>query len=270
MSTLWLTYSWKDNTANDVDFMAQEIKTTGVNVKLDRWDLAAGKRLWEQIGAKISDPSVCQSWGIYATQDSLVSEPCKEELYYALDRAISSRGEAFPIIGIFPSPIESSLIPPAIRIRLYVSLTDPDWKERVRAAVLGEKVSISRIEVLPYEVKIHTIDPTNYTPRAGLDGKTAIELRPRAGVWCPIFVGIPSSESERVNPELRRGPKGHVPAGCVLHGGTPQLSKCGTYWGMTAMDEATPTQSLYLICDSLPSRIKFGVNGGAPQYEINL
>lgn len=270
MNTLWLTYSWKDNSANDVDFIAQEIESTGVIVRLDRWDLNAGKRLWEQIGDKISDPSCCQSWAIFATQESLLSEPCKEELYYALDRAITSRGENFPIIGIFNSPVEHSLIPPSIRTRLYVSLTDPDWKERVRAAALGEIVSISRPEITSFEVKIHHIDSESYSERAGLNGKIAIEVRPRAGVWCPFFAGIPASEKDQVSPELRRGPRGQVPSGCVLHGGNPQMSKCGSYWGMTAMDEATPTQSFYLICKKLPSRFKFGVNGGPVQYEISL
>ena len=35
-------------------------------------------------------------------------------------------------------------------------------------------------------------------------------------------------------------------------------------------DEATPTQSYYLLCKALPSSIKFGVNGGPPQFVVNL
>jgi hypothetical protein len=271
MKALWLTYSWKDNVSHDVDFVAYEIESTGITVRLDRWDLTAGKRLWEQIGHLVSDPNTCDSWALYATQDSLLSEPCKEELYYALDRALSTRGQDFPIIGIFPHPIDKSLIPPVIRTRLYVSLTDPDWQERVRAATLGDKASITRPKITPYELRIHQLDSVDFDTRAGLDGKSiAIEVRPRAGVWAPFLAVIPASEKDTVNPELRRGPRGRVPEGCVLHGGRPQLSKDGDLWGMNAMDEATPTQSYYLVCAELPSRFKFGVNGNPPQYEVTL
>lgn len=271
MITLWLTYSWTDNVSKDVDFIAQEIESTGITVKLDRWDILAGKRLWEQIGDMISDPGTCTSWAIFATQNSLSSESCKEELYYALDRALSVRGEEFPLIGIFPSPIDRELIPPAIRTRLYVSLTDPDWKERIRATTLGERPSINHENINPYELIVHKINPENYSERAGLNDKNiAIEVRPRAGVWAPFIAAIPVSEKDTVDPQLRRGPRGKIPEGCVLHGGNPKLSKDGQLWGMSAMDEATPTQSYYVICNSLPSLFKFGVNGGPPQYEINF
>ena len=179
MSTLWLTYSWTDNVTKDVDFIAQEIESAGITVKLDRRNISAGKRLWEQIGDMISDPSACTSWAIFATQNSLSSEPSKEELYYALDRALSVRGGDFPLIGIFPSSIDRELIPPPIRTRLYVSLTDPDWKEMVRATTLGERPKIKHEEISPYELIVHKIIPEDYSERAGLNDKNiVIEVRP--------------------------------------------------------------------------------------------
>ena len=57
MANVWLTYSWADNKDNEVDFIAQELTGAGLVVRLDRWDLEAGKRLWEQIGDFISDPN---------------------------------------------------------------------------------------------------------------------------------------------------------------------------------------------------------------------
>jgi hypothetical protein len=35
-----------DNESQDVDFVAQELKAAGLTVKLDRWNIGAGKRLW--------------------------------------------------------------------------------------------------------------------------------------------------------------------------------------------------------------------------------
>ena len=102
MGKLWLTYAWSDNAQQDVDFVAQELRGAGVDVKLDRWTVGAGKRLWEQIDHSIRDPKECDGWAIYLTQSSLTSQPCLEELAYALDRALGTRGQAFPLIGISP------------------------------------------------------------------------------------------------------------------------------------------------------------------------
>lgn len=271
MPDLWLTYCWDDNRSGDVDFVAQELEAVGTTVHLDRWDLSAGRRLWEQIGESICNEEACSSWAFYATQQSLNSEPCKEELYYALDRALTSRGSSFPLIGIFPSSVPSSVIPPAIRSRLYVSLTDPDWSERIRAAASGERLSMERPDIEPYELIIHQIDPGSHGARAGLEKKRfGVEMRPRAGVWCPFLVAFPANEQDDVVPELRRGPRGRVPDGCVMHGGCPQLSADGSLCGLTAMDEATPTQSFYLLCTNMPSKIRFGANAGPPQYDVVL
>ena len=112
----------------DVDFVAQELVRTGLTVKLDRWNIEAGKRLWQQIENFISNSEESDAWILYATQNSLGSEACKEEYSYALDRALHQRGTTFPIIGLFPSSVDDSLIPAGLRTRLCVSITDPDWK----------------------------------------------------------------------------------------------------------------------------------------------
>jgi len=85
MSSVWITYAWDDNKDRDVDFAAQELIGVGLEVKLDRWNLGAGKRLWEQIEHFIQDASLSDGWLLYATQASLGSEKCKEEFAYALD-----------------------------------------------------------------------------------------------------------------------------------------------------------------------------------------
>jgi hypothetical protein len=56
MASIWMTYAWNDNRDKDVDFLAQELQGTGLTVKLDRWNIGAGKRLWEQISNFITDP----------------------------------------------------------------------------------------------------------------------------------------------------------------------------------------------------------------------
>ena len=124
MATIWITYAWADNQAGDVDFIAQELEVAGLKVKLDRWNIQAGVRLWDQITEFIQGPDQCDAWLLVATQVSLGSEPCREEYAYALDRALNSRGTTFPVIALFPATVDQSLIPAGIRTRLHVSLRD--------------------------------------------------------------------------------------------------------------------------------------------------
>jgi hypothetical protein len=38
MATAWITYAWKDNEDQMIEFVAQELGAAGLDVKLDRWD----------------------------------------------------------------------------------------------------------------------------------------------------------------------------------------------------------------------------------------
>lgn len=67
MAKIWITYAWKDNEDGDIDFIAQELKRAGLEVKLDRWQLGAGQRLWPQIEHFITAPSESDAWLFYAT-----------------------------------------------------------------------------------------------------------------------------------------------------------------------------------------------------------
>ncbi len=184
MSTIWLTYAWDDNTQCDVDFVAQELVRVGVQVKLDRWNIRAGRRLWEQIESFIQEETESDAWLIYATQNSLGSKACKEEFSYALDHAFNRRGNNFPVIALFPGPVDNSLIPAGNRTCLYVSLTDPEWKERVKAAAEDRTPSLAQPQLEPFTIQVHR-------DRAAAGHRFAIEVRPRAGTWSPFFAAVP-------------------------------------------------------------------------------
>ena len=262
MATVWITYAWDDNTSKDVDFVAQELGNAGVTVKMDRWNLGAGKRLWEQIESFITNPTESDAWLLVATNNSLASEACKEEFAYALDRALKTRGEAFPVIALFLTHADESLIPAGIRTRLYVSITDPDWKERIVAAAERRAPATARAEVLPYQLTIHR------TP--GRAKPIAIEVRPRAGVWAPFLAGIPLSEKDKVDPFIMIGPRDlPTDTGMLMNTGTGPAPD-GKMWLMNAGNQSTPTESYYIWCKELPSRLLFGVNGRQPQFLVTL
>lgn len=261
--SIWLTYAWEDNVNRNVDYVAQELTGAGLKVKLDRWNLTAGKRLWEQIESYIQDPSRSDAWLLYATQASLGSEACKEEYAYALDRALHTRGEDFPIIALFPASVDRSLVPAGIKVRLFVSLTDPDWKDRIVAAVEGRQPQIARPQVEPYALKIHKFD------KPGAIHRYIIEVRPRAGTWVPFFAGIPLNEKDDVFPQMVNGPSGFIPmTAMTVHLGEGP-SDDGRWWVIVHGNVATPTQSYYIFCKKLPSLFIFGPKGG-PQYKVTF
>jgi hypothetical protein len=253
--TVWLTYSWKDNQTQDVDFIAQELESYGVHVKLDRWNIGAGKRLWEQIEHFIQDKNECDAWVFYATTNSLGSEPCKEEYAYALDRALNSRGADFPIIGLFPSSVDNGLIPAGVRTRLYVSTNDTDWKERVKAAAEGRNVNITREIIQPYYIKKH----------AAFGGKI-IEVRPRAGEWYPFIAGFPISEKDKIGKvfEVIPGPPNTPPdprGGFILQydGEGKAIFEEIELWIKRPRESASPSKSMYIVMLEYPERVAFGI-----------
>lgn len=56
MSNIWITYAWADNQDDEVNFIAEELARSGTTIKLDRWNILAGKRLWPQFEKFICSP----------------------------------------------------------------------------------------------------------------------------------------------------------------------------------------------------------------------
>nr|WP_295836729.1 toll/interleukin-1 receptor domain-containing protein [uncultured Azospirillum sp.] len=245
MKKLWLSYAWKDNEQSDVDFVAQEIEKVGIDVRIDRWSLIAGRRLWEQIGKNIESKTECDAWAIFATENSLDSEPCKEEIAIALDRALRVRGDNFPLIGIFPASIGSELIPPAIRTRLYVRLSDPDWLTRVKSAVDGSAPIVSRPQIAPFFSKLHSGS-----------GVTIVEVRPRVGRWFPVIAAVPVAEKDKIG-VIIPGPSG-TPTGTGLTMKSEGTSPDGKYAFWVVNHAADPQNSIYVYCKSLPNELLCG------------
>jgi hypothetical protein len=223
-------------------------------VRLDRWNLQAGTRLWEQIASFISDPSKCDAWLVYATQESLASEACREELAYALDRALNSRDKKFPLIGLFPSTVDHSTIPAPIRIRLFVSLTDPDWKERIVASVRRRDLAVTQDALQPFVVQLISPAPVPF--------RTVIEMRPRAGVWNPFVFAIPVGDKDRLDIALRSGPPRRIPPlGGVVFSKGEGPSGDGKWHCIFGHEPASPTHSYFAFSLELPSSFGFGQEG---------
>jgi hypothetical protein len=247
VKTLWISYSWKDNSEGDVDFLAQQIAKAGVSVKLDRYVLQAGKRLWSQIEEHICNADECDAWCVYLTQNSLTSEAVLEEIGFAIDRALGSRGGAFPIIGINPGDVDRNIIPASLRSRLYVNLVDEDWLERVVASVENRQPNITKQNILPIFIK-ETI----------VENKNVIEFRPRAGRWCPAFIAVPEAEYEAVS-AIMQGPSGLASLdGLISSSDFSYEDNNGRWSGKFVFHNITPINSLYLGLSKKVSSVIFG------------
>lgn len=168
---------------------------------------------------------------------------------------MKTRGTTFPVIGLFPSTVEQSLIPAGIRTRLYVSLADPDWKERIVSAVEHRDPKVARGEVTPFHINFYSaVAPFIHI----------VEVRPRAGSWAPFMAAVPFAENAAAQIDITYGPKGLVPSGHNLtskHSGIYE-DELGKWAFVAASNEATPTMSYYIKLRAKPLKIMFGSKHG--------
>ena len=250
MKNVWLTYAWADNEDEDIDFIIQELDKTNLHIKFDRRNLIPGQRLWTQIGGAITDPEQCDAWGVVLTANSLKSERCIEELSYALDRALTSNGEQFPMFALIHK-ISASEMPPALKIRLSIPLESNNWADQVVAAANKEAVGFTPENVSDFVLREHVGGDLIY-----------LEIRPRFDRISPFQIAVEYSEKESGNVRGRGfGPSGQIPQSSVLYvttEGEGNLPDGTRVWVWGANNEATSTSSYFLSYEIRPKRIWFG------------
>lgn len=174
---LWITYSWADSAEGDFESLVQRLRRARIPTTYDKIALIPGRRLWEQIAEKITSDALA-GWAFLVTPNSLSSEPCKEELGYALHRTLQAKGANFPLIGLLYR-VSIDDVPAPVRVRLCVNLASQDWVEEIRGAVLGRPPRRQFEEQSPIAIRIHH-------PYLGDPSLTAVEFRPRfteVGCW---------------------------------------------------------------------------------------
>lgn len=169
---IWLTYAWVDKDEGDFDYLVQELEQANIPTIYDKIALIPGRKLWAQISKRISEQPL-SGWAYLVTPNSLGSLACQEELAYALQRALETKGDEFPLIGLLHG-VSIRDVPMALRVRLCVNLANPDWIEEVRAGMEGEPPRRALDEKFPYIIKTYS----NYLNQ---NNTYAIEVRPRFG-----------------------------------------------------------------------------------------
>ena len=181
---VWVTYAWADNEDEDVDFYLGRLQAR-LDVFFDRRTLAAGATTWEELGKAISDPEKCDAWIGIVSSSALASARWREESFYALDRALYR--EKFPLIFLVLGEKPRDL-PERARIRLYVSITENDWVDKVVAGVEGEAAAFKFKEVPPFKLRAYS------SP----EGETMLEFQLREGTWPQWYVAVPGGQAHLV------------------------------------------------------------------------
>lgn len=248
---IWLTYAWKDNANQDVDFIKQELEKAGVIVLLDRWEIAAGKSLWQSIEAGICDPNRSDAWAIYCSEDAFRRPAVREELDWALNRALQFRSVNYPLIGIFPGPISESAIPAPLRVRRYVTLAEPDWSHTVVSAANGVPPDAPSTDIRPTYWKWHE-----------LEDRIVLELRPRVGIWNNFFVAVPGIDKNKLLWVSFGAPNSPFRSASMESSSEAYLLN-GERWEALSFPtkQPNPTQSVYIDFSSKPVAIFAAVPG---------
>ena len=251
MKKLWLTYAWKDNEDQDIDYIVQELDSMDLEVKFDKRNLITGQRLWDQIGEQIINNSECEAWGIILTQNSLNSNPCKEELAYALDRALEAKGNIFPMFALMKDDIRARDLPPSLKVRLCISLTNNDWTNQVEAACHKRPTGFTPSNLSAFVVTEHVTD-----------NGFCLEIRPRFDRIAPVAIAVDKEEKDSGNVFASSlGPAGMIPTGFVAHSridSETTLTDGTPVWVWGAHNETNSTYSYFLNYKNRPRRIWFG------------
>lgn len=260
MKKLWLTYAWIDDAEGDVDYLIQQLDSK-IDLHFDKRNLVPGRRLWNQIGGYITDPNQCDGWAFLVTKNSLQSNACLEELAYAIQRAIDTRADEFPIIGLLHN-VDVSELPPALKVRLCIQMSSPDWVNHVISSLENRSPGYSPSRVSRFISLEHVYSDRKY-----------LEVRSRFEPVAPCLIAVPLSEKTSCEVGmLVVGPPNSPPSGSYgtmingyLEDEAVILDNKVFVWG--ANNGVTTSQSYYLSYNKTPSIIWVGQRSLMVQIE---
>jgi hypothetical protein len=258
---IWITHAWADDTSGNFDYIISRLEAVGVEARYDRRDLVPGLPLWPQIEDRITKDPI-DGWGIILTRHSLSSRPCREELNYALGRALGAKGEQFKLIGLLDGDVPMSDVPAPLKTRLCVNLENAGWPTLVRKGLEGEAHGGPAPFVSEYHWTVHS----RYKRSATAPAYPAVEVRPRfgqIGAW--IFLVPPGTKVMDCAPGSAGGhplnqwrvncsPPSPDQKGVITEG--PMTGAAFEYFG--AADPLSTTRSAYAVFeDSFPEWVGF-------------
>ncbi len=132
---LYITHLRVRNDEGDCEHLARQLRLVGLDVIYDPIEVRPGINPWDRVASRLAAEDKC-SWVYLLTPKWLSDRECREGLLETLDLTSRKKGPASsPPFGLLHGVAIQDL-PPALKLRPFVHVADPDWKEQVKTAVI--------------------------------------------------------------------------------------------------------------------------------------
>ena len=153
---LWISYPWINKEEKDFAYLVGQLKGAGIDATYDSLQLLPDARLSERAMQRLLSIGF-DGWVYILTHQCLTRKICSDEITKAIDHALQRMGPDFPMIGLLYG-ISIQHVPPQLRTKPCVSLSDSDWKHQISAACRHRTQQDKKrhsVEETRFEWKIH-------------------------------------------------------------------------------------------------------------------
>jgi hypothetical protein len=170
---IWISYPWINKEERDFAYLVTQLKNANIDAKYDSLQLLPNAHLWERTVHRLTSVGF-DGWMYILTHQCFTRRTCTEELTAAIDQTLQHMGPEFPMIGLLHD-ISSQQVPPMLRVRPCISLSDPNWRQQISDILSRGSVQTNKAALREETCFIWTIHP-NY---GGNPSLTAVEVRSR-------------------------------------------------------------------------------------------
>jgi len=171
---LWISYLSSGPEDRDFSYLVSQLHAENVEAIYNCIRLQPDMRLWQRVVQRLLSIDF-DGWAYVLTHQFLADRACTDELTAAIDQMLPHIGPNFLMAALLQG-VGVQHVPPALRMRLCLSLGDPAWKHRLAGALMNhapvQKPGTAR-EESRFVWKVHPCyggDPT----------MTAVEVGPRS------------------------------------------------------------------------------------------
>jgi hypothetical protein len=171
---LWISYLSTCAEDRDFSYLVSQLRNANIEAIYNCVQLQPDMRLWQRIAQRLLSIDF-DGWAYVLTHQFLADRACTDELTAAIDQMLPHIGANFLMVGLLHG-VAVQHVPAALRMRLCLSLGDPDWKHQL-AGMLRNHNPIQKPETAPEQSrflwKVHSC-------YGGNPAMTAIEVGPRS------------------------------------------------------------------------------------------
>ncbi len=168
---LWISYPWINKEERDFTYLVEQLKSADIRAVYDSFQLMPDAHLWERAAQRLASVGF-DGWLYILTHQCFTRRTCTDELTAALDQALQRMGPDYPMIGLLYG-IAAQHVPPMLRVRPCISLSNPDWKQQL-LSMIGKRACNRRKGIAREDTRFVWKIHSDY---CGDPSTTAVEVR---------------------------------------------------------------------------------------------